>query len=394
MNIKMRILLLISTVIFVILIVVGAMQAKYQEKRLFDELKVRAKSVAEVAEISARIFLLDGRSEKLSALISGFEDKQRTQGCIFYDYKGKVMAESHTFKDANITDAENVRRILNGTQAEFIKGADDGLEVLKYIIPISYGKTNIGAVEVIYDMSYINVSIYRSWQRLGIMALIFIFFVSIFAFDFVEKTFFMPEKKIKDLVENIKNKRIADKFGILRDFKVVMENFEDASVVKMFMDEKTGLRNYRFYKNVIAPVLESCSETNLAIMDIDNFKDVNTAYGHDAGDKIIKAVSKILGRYNDDACRYGGEEFVFISGGSVESFSEQCDKIRLDIEKEAASAAGIKNAVTVSIGIAAGLEAEMIYKDEKERAIFRIADKRLMRAKETGRNRVISSEPA
>jgi len=130
-------------------------------------------------------------------------------------------------------------------------------------------------------------------------------------------------------------------------------------------------------------------------MDIDNFKDVNTLYGHDAGDRIIKAVSKILARYNDDACRYGGEEFVFISGESIDSFAEQCDKIRADIEKEAAaSVAGIKNAITVSIGIAAGAEAEMIYKDEKERAIFRIADKRLMRAKETGKNCVIARDAA
>jgi diguanylate cyclase (GGDEF)-like protein len=392
MRVKMRIFLLVTAAILTILIIVGAMQAKYEEKRLFDELKARARSVAEVAEISARIFILDGRTEKLSALIAGFEDKQRTQGCIFYDYNGKVMTESRSFKNANITDAENVKRILKGTRAEFIKGTDDGLEVLKYIIPILYGTTTIGAVEVIYDMSYINTSIYRSWQRLGIMAIIFIFVMSIFIFDFIEKTFFLPEKKVKEMIEKIKSRRIVDKFGILKDFKVLMENFEDTSVVKMFVDEKTGLKNYRFYKNVIAPVLESCQETMLAIMDIDNFKNVNTIYGHDAGDRVIKAVSNILKRYNDDACRYGGEEFVFISGGSAESFSVLCGKIREDIEKEAGREAGIDASITVSIGTAAGSEAEMIYKDEKERAVFRIADKRLIRAKETGKNRILTKD--
>ena len=390
MKIKIRIFLLISAGIIAIFLIVAAMQTKYHEKRSLNELRTRAKSVAEVAAISARILIMDGRSGKVGELIAGFEGKTRTQGCIIYDSACKVMAESRTFKDASIVDSQKVKSIMDGKPAEFIEAYDDGYEVLKYMEPIMNDKTALGAVEVIYDMSYINTGIYKSWKRLGVLAVFFIVLISLFAFDFIEKTFFLPEKKVREMIENLKNRRITDKFGILKGFNVLMDNFEDSSIVKTFIDEKAGLKNYRFYKDVLAPVLESGREICLAIIDIDDFKRVNTDFGHDAGDKVIKAVSNILSGHTNEACRYGGEEFVFIAKGDMVSFFTLCDRIREDIEKEAASAAGINRSITVSIGAATDLDAEMIYEGEKERAIFRMADKRLMRAKETGKNSVVA----
>jgi len=79
MKIKIRIFLLISAAIVAIFLIVAAMQTKYHEKRSLNELRTRAKSVAEVAAISARIMILDGRSGKIGELIAGFEDKTRTQ---------------------------------------------------------------------------------------------------------------------------------------------------------------------------------------------------------------------------------------------------------------------------------------------------------------------------
>jgi len=82
---------------------------------------------------------------------------------------------------------------------------------------------------------------------------------------------------------------------------------------------------------------------------------------------------------------------VFVAKGDIESFFALCSRIREDVEKEAATAAGISRSVTVSMGGATDLDTEMVYEGEKERAIFRMADKRLMRAKETGKNTVLAN---
>jgi diguanylate cyclase (GGDEF)-like protein len=208
-------------------------------------------------------------------------------------------------------------------------------------------------------------------------------------FDFVEKTFFLPEKKLNEMIRKLRNRGAENKYGILKDFENLMKDFEDTSFIKAFIDERTQLKNYRFYKDVITPVLESDNDICLAVIDIDDFKKINTAFGHDAGDRVIKTVSSIISRFADDACRYGGEEFVFLFKNDVISFQGPCEKIRRAVENEAATAAGIATPVTISIGAAACKEAELIYQGEKERVVFRIADQRLLRAKQSGKNMVI-----
>lgn len=127
----------------------------------------------------------------------------------------------------------------------------------------------------------------------------------------------------------------------------------------------------------------------VAMLDLDHFKAVNDTYGHEAGDAVLMAFSKILkeeARTSDIVGRYGGEEFLAILGDTDLSGAKVfCEKVRAHVEAAHFMYQGQRIAVNVSIGVA-------------ERSLFPSlkslvngADERLYDAKRKGRNRV---EPA
>jgi diguanylate cyclase len=123
----------------------------------------------------------------------------------------------------------------------------------------------------------------------------------------------------------------------------------------------------------------------IAAWDIDHFKRINDAYGHRAGDKVLRIVADTLAerlRETDFLARYGGEEFVMILPGT------QADGAAQVIEAMRAAVAGLgfhfrgnPVSVTVSCGITPFRDG-----DSPDEA-FERADKALYRAKQAGRNR-------
>ncbi|NVD98699.1 GGDEF domain-containing protein [Massilia sp. BJB1822] len=160
-------------------------------------------------------------------------------------------------------------------------------------------------------------------------------------------------------------------------------------------DPLTGIANRRKMTEQIAREIERARRFNhplsLLMIDIDHFKRINDTYGHDAGDKAIVAVSKLLTesmRGIDMAARFGGEEFVLLmpeteAGVAVhvaERLREAVAGVRVGAEDGAAVA------LTVSIGVAALNLHEAA--DTSSTMLIR-ADKALYRAKKEGRNRVV-----
>jgi diguanylate cyclase (GGDEF)-like protein len=84
-------------------------------------------------------------------------------------------------------------------------------------------------------------------------------------------------------------------------------------------DGLTGLYNRAYFDHVVAQKVAQATADrtplSLILFDIDHFKNVNDTYGHQAGDKVLIGVAKILGgrmRPTDFTARYGGEEFVLL----------------------------------------------------------------------------------
>lgn len=133
-------------------------------------------------------------------------------------------------------------------------------------------------------------------------------------------------------------------------------------------------------------------ELSLLMVDVDFFKKINDEYGHHRGDLVLSEVAKGIQsacRGSDITFRYGGEEFVVVLGKTdAEGAKIIAERIRQQIAETGVSYNGKTINATVSIGIATR------HSNEKEdiNALFERADRALYVAKESGRNRVISSD--
>ena len=126
---------------------------------------------------------------------------------------------------------------------------------------------------------------------------------------------------------------------------------------------------------------------SLIMCDIDHFKTFNDQNGHDCGDFVLKTISQIIYsqiRAKDCVCRWGGEEFLILISGESTMASEIAERIRRSIEEYEFSYEGKILHVTISMGVSA------YYTNSKLSTLIEIADKRLYKGKESGRNIVIS----
>ncbi len=137
----------------------------------------------------------------------------------------------------------------------------------------------------------------------------------------------------------------------------------------------------------------------LLMLDIDDFKIVNDAYGHAVGDELIKAVAdrcKLAIPEGDIAGRYGGDEFIFLISGKGTIAGEQ---LRTSIEEPIPVQGNGSICVTASVGVAALLTEFDVHGEEhdweetdvnrKLMALIQRADSALYQAKERGRNQVV-----
>jgi diguanylate cyclase (GGDEF)-like protein len=151
-------------------------------------------------------------------------------------------------------------------------------------------------------------------------------------------------------------------------------------------DGLTGIANRRTFQTWLeAECLRSNryrSPLALIMLDLDHFKNLNDAYGHQAGDEVLKAMGRILSatsRNTDLVARYGGEEFaVILVNADKAAAMEAAERLRARIEAERWP----HRAMTVSIGIASWGPGS----DNASEMISR-ADRALYFSKEHGRNR-------
>lgn len=125
------------------------------------------------------------------------------------------------------------------------------------------------------------------------------------------------------------------------------------------------------------------------LFDIDDFKQFNDTFGHQAGDdcleKVAQSASATLGRPSDFIARFGGEEFiVLLPNTSLDGATLLANEIRQNIEKIALSYDGKLGKVTISAGVACTSDTS----SSTSTQLISSADKALYRAKNGGKNRV------
>lgn len=156
-------------------------------------------------------------------------------------------------------------------------------------------------------------------------------------------------------------------------------------------DSLTGLYVHKYFierfKDEIKGSLRNNIDISLLMLDLDNFKDYNDKYGHNAGDLILQHVASILKSFSqpgDIISRYGGEEFALLLLNKGKSAAvELAEKIRKKIGGTPLVLRREKTKITVSIGVASCPREAKITEE-----FLMLADSRLYKAKKKGRNMV------
>jgi len=176
--------------------------------------------------------------------------------------------------------------------------------------------------------------------------------------DFIRKPF---EKE--ELIVRVNN--LLEMFESIKKYKI-----------ETMIDPLTGAYNRLYLETKLENLFRVYDLKSICMLDIDHFKKINDTYGHQRGDEVLKTFVEIIKkniRRGDVLIRYGGEEFLlFLPNTNKKEALIVIAKIRMALKEED---------FTFSAGIAdeGNTLAEMI----------QIADERLYKAKNTGRNKVV-----
>jgi diguanylate cyclase (GGDEF)-like protein/PAS domain S-box-containing protein len=171
------------------------------------------------------------------------------------------------------------------------------------------------------------------------------------------------------------------------------ETLRDQSI----RDSLTGLFNRRFMQESLDRELLRARRKKrplaVVFVDLDHFKRFNDAFGHDAGDTVLRKISELFCQHfrgDDVICRYGGEEFaIILPESTAKDAAERANLLRLQAKKlRVRQQDQTLDPVTLSIGVAAFPE-----HGSTPEEILQAADQCLYRSKAGGRDRVTVASP-
>ncbi len=179
----------------------------------------------------------------------------------------------------------------------------------------------------------------------------------------------------------------------LEDERGETERFRRMAVT----DWLTKLHNHAFSRHLLVRELATSQATGkplcIIMADLDQFKLINDEHGHLVGDHVLRiAAARMVAaaRSNDEICRYGGEEFLFVLANTdLASATEVAERVRSRVDADAIRHHSASIRATVSLGIAQARDGDTV--DD----LIARADAALYSAKQAGRNCVMleSAEP-
>lgn len=202
-------------------------------------------------------------------------------------------------------------------------------------------------------------------------------------------------------LDQFKHESLKRKQELEAELKVVNDNLaktkhETLNLKKMLSDQEakgledplTGLGNRRAYEKRITEDVSRWERyqtpLSLIVCDLDHFKLINDNYGHQAGDKVLRVISKLLvqhTRQSDFVGRYGGEEFVILLPNTdLEVAEGVAEKLRTTIAELPFESGGKKVHITISLGLTSAQSGDTVA------SLFKRADDLLYQAKHAGRN--------
>jgi diguanylate cyclase (GGDEF)-like protein len=200
------------------------------------------------------------------------------------------------------------------------------------------------------------------------------------AYDYLLK----PLEKLDILIASVQ--RALQKRSLEKKNNQLIRELEEMAI----KDPLTGLYNHRYLNKCLAEEIARSTRYQhkfvVLMADIDHFKIVNDTHGHLFGDFVLKRMARLFEdniRLTDTIFRYGGEEFLIMLPETSEIETAMVvERLMKSIRAHEFSCDGIKSDITISIGAA-------LFPDEAKdiHAMIGLADRRLYRAKQSGRDR-------
>jgi len=330
----------------------------------------------------------EARREKL--LSKGIVDYVAKEGRFSYSYAVNLvnrLYKNQAIKVLVVEDSDTSRRVICDMLARHkyqVLSAVDGIDAIKVLLEhpdirlliTDYNMPNMDGFELVQ-----NIRVKYEKSDLIIIGLS------------AEGQGSLSAKFIK----NGANDFLPKPFNHEEFYCRIMHNVESLELIEQIRDAAnrdhlTGAYNRRYFfaqgEEMYEQAKANGSPLAAVVLDIDHFKRVNDAYGHDGGDKVLVAFSHLLyetlGRFL--VARAGGEEFfVLLPGIDNEKALSLIDKVRSIVASTPVSMGEEDVYVTFSAGVC------NTYSDSLDEQI-NLADERLYRAKEAGRNLVIGDD--
>jgi len=261
-------------------------------------------------------------------------------------------------KDFPLVDVPMVQRIVRSQRGITIGNLKESKEDIPFI-----GKENI--------TSWMGVPIFLQGKVIGVLS-------------------------IQSIEENMYSEGEAGLFSSFADqVGMAIRNARIYSEVKELAtyDGLTGLYNRRSFFEIAEKEYKRAKRYShpfsVIMIDIDHFKNVNDRFGHNIGDKTLKAFAsqvKAVLRETDIIGRYGGEEFTIITSVDKENAVVLAERLRKHIESYVIQTEEFGEfSITASFGVV-----ELTASTQDLYEILITADKALYEAKNSGRNKVVS----
>ncbi len=197
-----RILLFILPILIIVsatLTIFGVIQVRFEEEKLIDDLKRKARTVAESMELSVRHLLETGNLYSANYLVERFEARERLQGCSIYDKEGHILAITRRFADWKEKAKPYLQDVLaTRTPRGEIEQFKD-YSVYSYILPILNDEQQpLGLVEVIHDTSYVFTRLTELWRRISITLITLVVLIVVVSLLIQRQIFILPIKRLTE----------------------------------------------------------------------------------------------------------------------------------------------------------------------------------------------------
>jgi len=251
-----------------------------------------------------------------------------------------------------------------------------------------YVSRDLGGQNIDYTMHYFEKNSNRGSHDSDAISMNNLISYKVMDNKYGARLYLLPKKRMLYHHDTIIS-TIISSLSIALEKNLSIQQLENAAAI----DPLTNCYNRRaldsFIKSDVAYAQRSGTELSAIMLDVDNFKEVNDVYGHEAGDAVLKSICELLPgliRKSDYFARYGGEEFVLIlPDTTLYNAVQLADKIRKRIDGHEIRIGDGTLSVSASFGVAS-LESK---RDAGN--LLREADERLYKAKAIGKNTVVPS---